>query len=189
MAMKQAIAGVAPADMQEVTVMTVYPSIARYGLGRMLGRAYSIDIGPAFLTVGNLIALLSIPLAMALYFFRLKPSFFGTSLHGVFFTLTNRRVVERRNEVHFRSGLIFLNFRFGVETKSVALDRFDSIEIIRRPGQSWFDAGDMIFRLGTTETFRLEGVSRPAAFRATCLKSQMSYVGVQDALKRQLAHA
>lgn len=187
--MKQAIAGVAPADLEEVTVMTVYPSISRYGLGRMLGRAYTIDIGVAIFTVGNLLALLSIPLALALYFYRLKPSFFGVPFHGVFYTLTNRRIIERRNEINGRGGWPFLQFCFGVETKSVALDRFDSIELVRRPGQAWFDAGDLIFKQGATETFRLEGVSRPESFRATCLKSRMSYVGVQEALTREVAHA
>ncbi|MCA9223236.1 MAG: PH domain-containing protein [Planctomycetales bacterium] len=187
--MKQAIAGVAPADLEEVTVMTVYPSIARYAVGRMLGQAYSINAGVSVFTVGNLVALLSIPVALALYFYRLKPSVFGISLHGVFYTITNRRIMERRNEIRGGDGFPYMRFLFGVETKSVMLDRFDSIEVVRRPGQAWFDAGDLVFRQGQTETFRLEGVSRPEAFRATCMKSRMSYVGVQEALKQQLATA
>ena len=82
--MKQAIAGVAPAESEEVTVMTIWPSISAFGLGRMLGRAYSIDAGVFVFTVGNLAALLSIPGALKLYFFRLFPSVFGVLPHGFF---------------------------------------------------------------------------------------------------------
>jgi len=44
------------------------------------------------------------------------------------------------------------------------------------------NAGDLIFRLGATETFRLEAVSRPEAFRQVCLKSHRAYVGVKQAI-------
>jgi hypothetical protein len=36
-----------------------------------------------------------------------------------------------------------------------------------------------VFRLGQTETFRIAGVPRPETFRQTCLKANMSFVGVQ----------
>jgi hypothetical protein len=35
------------------------------------------------------------------------------------------------------------------------------------------------------ETFRLEGVSRPEAFRSTCMKAHMGYVGVKKAMARK----
>jgi hypothetical protein len=73
----------------------------------------------------------------------------------------------------------------GVEEKFIDLDRFDTIEINIRPGISWYEAGDLIFKNGNVETFRLEGVSRPAAFRSTCIKANMGYVGVQRALERK----
>ena len=69
-----------------------------------------------------------------------------------------------------------------VEEASVSLDKFDAIEVVVQPGQDWYPAGDLIFRLGATETFRLAGVSRPESFRQTCLKAQLSHVGVQKAL-------
>ena len=65
--------------------------------------------------------------------------------------------------------------------KSVDLDRFDAIDIDVRPGQAWYPAGDMIFRLGPVETFRLEGVGYPEVFRVTCLKAHQAYVGVRKA--------
>ena len=69
----------------------------------------------------------------------------------------------------------------------VDLDRFDTIETVILPGQQWYHAGDLVFRRGGVETFRLAGVSRPESFRHTCLKARMSYVGVQKALELQTA--
>ena len=68
--MKQAIAGVAPPDLEEVTIMTVWPTIAVTGLGRWLGRWYESRAGfGKFLTVGKLALLVSIPVALGLFFF------------------------------------------------------------------------------------------------------------------------
>ena len=185
--MKQAIAGVAPRETAEVTVMTVWPSIAAFPSGRFLGSLYNLNIGVSVFTLGNILVLASIPHALALYFYRLLPSIFGVPLYGTCYRLTNRRVVELRNEINLRNGIP--HFSFGIPTKSLQLDRFDSVEIDVRPGQQWFQAGDLIFYHGDTETFRLDGVSRPEAFRQTCIKSNMSFVGVQEALEREAALA
>lgn len=187
--MKQAIAGVAPAELEEVTVMEVWPSICKFTLGRLMGQAFSNQAGIYIFRVGNFLALLGIPFALALYFLRLKPSFFGSSIHGGFYRLTNRRVMELRNEVRFKGGSTFPRFLFGVEVKSVDLDRFDHIDIERKPGHGWYDAGDLVFTRDGVETFRLEAVSRPESFRSTCQKSHASYVGVKQALAREPAHA
>jgi hypothetical protein len=40
--MKQAIPGVAPAQLQEVTVMTVWPSLSAMAFGRFWGRLFAI---------------------------------------------------------------------------------------------------------------------------------------------------
>ena len=163
----QAIAGVSPAETTEATVMTVWPSVAKYGLGQMLGQAFAVRWPDIYIfRLGNLLALLSIPIALPLYFLRILP-FVGTR-----YTLTNRRVIVYR-------GII------GVEEKSVDLDRFDTIDIVVQPGQAWYDAGDLVFRRGNIETFRLGGVSRPDSFRATILKAHMAYKGVRQARERQ----
>jgi len=163
------IAGVIPAQTREATVMTVWPSVAKYWLGRWLGKKFSIRWPDIYIfRLGNLIALLSIPLALKLYFFRILP-FVGTR-----YTLTNRRVVVYRGIV-------------GVEEKSVDLDRFDNIDIVVQPGQAWYDAGDLVFKKGNVETFRLDGVSRPAPFRATILKARQVYEGVKKERQKQRA--
>ena len=104
----QPIAGVFPAELSEVTVMTVWPSVAKYGLGRALGRAYSIRWPDSYIfRIGNLLALLAIPLSLPLFFLRIAPGI------GTRYRLTNRRVIVER-------GLT------GKEDKAVDLDRFDN---------------------------------------------------------------
>jgi len=155
------ISGVVPAEFREVTVMTVWPSVAKYALGRSLGSLFAIRWPDVYIfRLGNLIALLSIPIALVLFFLRIAPGI------GTRYRLTNRRIIVER-------GLT------SVEDKAVDLDRFDRIDIDILPGQAWYHAGDLVFKLGNVETFRLEGVSRPAAFRETCLKSHLAHSTVK----------
>ena len=141
--------------------MTVWPSVAKYGLGRTLGTLFDIRWPDVyFFRLGRLIALASIPVALVLFFMRIAP-FIATR-----YRLTNRRIIVER-------GLT------GVEDKSVDLDRFDTINVEVQPGQSWYEAGDLVFKLGNVETFRLEGVSRPVVFREICLKSHLAHAGVK----------
>lgn len=169
--MKQAIAGVTPPAEKEVTIMTVWPSVAAMSLGGLplgaiLGRLYSIELGVGVVTVGNLLALLTIPLAIVLYFKRIGP--FVARRYCV----TNRRIVVRRG----------LSMK---DEKAISLDQFDEVDVVVRPGQAWYDAGDLVFRKGNVERFYLEGVSRPDAFRQVCMKARNGYVGVQEAMSRQ----
>lgn len=173
--MKQAIAGVTPPSMKEATVMTVWPSVAAMSLGPFpvglwLGRLYSMQVGVYIFTLGNIICLLSIPIALILYLKRIGP------IVAMRYRLTNKRVTVER-------GLS------GKEEKSIALDQFDAIDIDVKSGQEWFDAGDLIFRLGNVERFKLEGVSRPAAFRKVCMKAHRGYVGVKEALEQEASYA
>ena len=175
--MNQPIPGVAPSQLKEVTVMTVWPSLSATAFGRFWGRLFAIELGIRLfgvpITVGRLFALASIPFMVALYFLMRLPRFPGVIL-GIKnpfcwqYRLTNRRVIV---ENPFGGG----------EMKSVALDRFDAIEVVVEPGQAWYKAGDLVFRHGPTETFRIWGVPRPETFRQTCLKAQLSFVGVQRA--------
>ncbi len=188
MSVKQAIAGVNPAEREETTIMIVWPSIAAYAAGRLIGRVLNIKWPDVlFVRLGVLLAPPLIPIALALYFYRLAPSFFGLPVHGKFYKLSNRRVLELRNEFTTVEGR--LRFVFGAEQKSVSLDRFDAIDVVVRPGQAWYAAGDLVFRDGATETFRLEGVSRPEAFRQACLKARAAYVGVKKIREREAARA
>lgn len=168
--MKQPIAGVAPVELGEVTIMTVWPSVAIYAVARALGRAYELQAGAYVFRLGNLIALATAPLGAMMYLQRVGP------FKAIRYRLTNRRIIVER-------GLS------AVESHAVDLDRFDSIEIDVRPGQGWYHAGDLVFKNGNEETFRLEGVSRPEAFRHVCLKARNAHAGVKSALNRQAALA
>jgi hypothetical protein len=161
------ITGVSPAELKETQIMTVWPSVAMYSLGRAMGRGFAIRWPDVYIfRLGNLLALLSIPLALKLYFFRVLP-FVGTR-----YTVTNRRVIVLRGIV-------------GKEEKAVDLDRFDAITVEVQPGQAWYHAGDLIFKKGNVETFRLDGVSRPESFRQVCLKAQLAHAGVKKARQQQ----
>lgn len=166
--MKQPIAGVHPPEQREVTVAIVWPSNAAYGIGRFLGRLYEIRLGFYFFRLGNLIALASAPLALMIYFVKVLPWV------GRRFRLTNRRVLVER-------GLR------GVYERGIELDRFNAIDVVVRPGQAWYDAGDLVFRKDNVESFRLEGVPRVEGFRQMCLKSQRAYTGVREAMRREPA--
>ncbi len=171
--MTQAIAGVAPPTSGEVTSMVVWPGLTALStppLGRFgctLGRLYSIRAGIGnILTVGNILVLLSIPLALQMFIAGLLP---GLARRYV---LTNRRVIVERKQFSWSAKW--------VEEMSVSLENFDAIDVVVLPGQAWYPAGDLIFRNGDVETFRLFGVTRPETFRRTCLKAHVSFVGVQQ---------
>lgn len=142
--------------------MTVWPSIATLPGGKLIGQLCGVKSGfGRFFTLGKLLALLCIPPAVALYFLRVLP------LNCRRYALTNRRVVVQ----------------YGIHKKDerwVDLDNFDSIEIESQPGYAWYRAGDLVFRKGQIETFRLPGVVNPGSFRATCLKARHAYVSVGE---------
>ena len=181
--MSSPIPGVAPATLKEVTVMVVWPSIAATAWGRFWGRRFENDLGISVfgipITVGRIVALLSIPFILPVYFHMLVPR-----LPFVFFGIVNDSC--RRYRLTNRRVIIEHPFRGG-EMQSVSLDRFDTIDVDVLSGQQWYNAGDLVFRNGPIETLRLTGVPRPQSFRHTCLKAQMSFVGVQDARSKGVA--
>jgi hypothetical protein len=167
--MKQAIPGVAPPELGEVTIMIVWPSIAASPAGCFVGRLCGMKAGfGKFFTVGKLNALLCIPIAVTLFALSLSP------WDARRYKLTNRRIVVLKRPQ-------------GVEVESVPLDGFDSIEVRVREGQEWYPAGDLIFRKGPVEVLTLPGVPRPETFRQTCLKAHLAYVAVKAAAGKQAA--
>lgn len=169
--MKQAITGVSPPAIAESTVMMVWPSIGRTPFGQSLGRLYGIKGGFGnILTIGNLIALASIPQALALFFLALNP------FSCLRYRLTNRRVVVEKG------------YKATVD-KEVSLDNFDAIEIETLSGQEWFPCSNLVFLKGKVETFRLDGVPHAEGFRRTCLNAQRGYAGVKSATGKRKAGA
>ena len=176
--MKQSIAGVSPASLDEVTVMTVWPSVAATRWGRFWGRLCGCQFGFRLfgvpVTVGQLWAVVSIPFILPLYFHMLAPRIPFFVLGVVNKSCRRYRITNRRVIVEHGLG--------GGPQRWVPLDRFDQIEVDVLPGQEWFPAGDLVFRLGQVETLRLSGVPRPETFRQACLKAHTSHIGVHAAL-------
>lgn len=169
--MKQAITGVSPATVAESTVMIVWPSIGRTPFGQTLGRLYGIKAGIGnILTVGNLIALVSIPQALALFFLALNP------FSCLRYRLTNRRVVVEKG------------FKAAVD-KEVSLENFDTVEVEVLPGQEWYPCSNLVFFKGKVETFRLDGVPHAEGFRHACLNAQRGFMGVKNAAGKKKAAA
>lgn len=160
--MTQAITGVSPPELAEVGIATAWPSIAITKLGRGMGKVFENNtvVGPLHLTIGRIAVLLSIPLALKLYFFNLLP------FRCRRYRLTNRRVIIQK-------GLSAADERW------TSLDDFDEIQIIVQPGQAWYRCGDLVFVKGKVESLRLLAVPHPESFRATCLKAQRSYSSVK----------
>jgi hypothetical protein len=152
---------------EEIPSMTVWPSIARYPIGCQVGRLCDIQVGIGkFFTLGKLAALATIPVSATLFFWRLAP------VVARRYTLTDRRIV-------IRHGL------GGDEGESIRLADFDSIAVDILPGQAFFRAGDLVFRSGTEEVFRLAGVHHPEGFRQTCLRGQAALLSVSRAVAEQ----
>lgn len=166
----QSISGVVPPAVAEATVMTVWPSVGSTGLGQALGRIYRIRGGFGPLSIGRLALLATLPVGFMLYMSMRLPWAFRR------YRLTNRRVTIER----------------GVNPKIeqfVDLDRFDAIDVVVKPGQEWYKAGDLVFRRGPIETLRLPGVSRPESFRRTCLETRQGYVGAAAAQREAVGAA
>ena len=147
-------------DVVETTVTTEWPSICVYPSGKWLGKLYSIrwpDI--SILRIGNLLALLSIPHALLLYFSRVVPK------TGIRYRLTNRRLLVERGMGH------------EVE-RSIELESFDDVQAEQLAGQAWYDAADLVLFQAGEEVFRIGSVCHPETFRQILLKTQRAYVSV-----------
>ena len=165
--MKQAIAGVAPPELDEVNSMTVWPTIGATTPGRMVGRLAAIRIGlGSFFTLGTALAAATIPISLAVYAWQLLPFLCRR------YTVTNRRIVIRRGYS-------------AADDRSIDLDAFDAIDLEILPGQQWLHAGELVFRHEGTEVFRLSGVSRPEVFRQVCLKARDALVSVREVRQLQ----
>ena len=169
--MNQPVLGVMPSELAEVTCKVVWPTIGATRAGRLVGRLAEVRIGwGEFFTLGKLLAVAMIPLSVAVFAWQLMPFVCRR------YTLTNRRIIIRK-------GLS------AVGGPWINLDEFDSIQIEVLPGQQWLHAGELIFRRGNREVFRLSGVSRPETFRHVCLTARTALLSVRTVLEQQAAGA
>ncbi|MEN6458775.1 MAG: PH domain-containing protein [Thermoguttaceae bacterium] len=166
--MNQPIAGVTPGELSEVTCKVVWPTIGAIRAGRLVGQLAAIRIGIGFLTLGNLLALATIPLSVAVFGWQLMPYVCRR------YALTNRRIIIRK-------GLLPMDERW------LEFNEFDAIDIEVLPGQAWLHAGDLVFRHGGAEVLRLSGVSRPEVFRHVCMTVRNAMVDIRPTAPAQAA--
>jgi hypothetical protein len=150
----------------EATIMTVWPTIGATSAGRLVGRLSGLRLGWGFFTLGKLMALATIPLSLAVFCWQLLP---GVCRR---YKLTSRRIVLQK-------GLA------PQDAAGIGLDEFDAVEVLLLPGQDWLHCGELIFRRGESEVFRLCGVSRPEIFRQLCLKARTALLSFRKVLREQ----
>ena len=161
----------------EIVAKTVWPTIGATSAGRWVGQLAGsrIGVGNKFFTLGTLMAVVTIPVSLAVYAWQLMPFVCRR------YTLTNRRIVIRR-------GSSAPNEKSSTE-KSTDLDAFDAIDVKVLPGQDWLHTGELIFRQGGAEVLRLSGVPRPEVFRRVCLMSRDAVVSVRKTVEEQQSAA
>ena len=166
--MHQPIVGVVPAELAEVTCKVVWPTVGATRAGRFVGRLAGAKLGwGEFFTLGKLLALVSIPVSLAVFVWQLLPYFCRR------YALTNRRIIVRK-------GLM------PVDEQWIGLDEFDTVDIEVLPGQRWLHAGELVFKRGDREMLRLSGVSRPEVFRHVCQTAHNALVSVRDAVRKEI---
>lgn len=168
--MKQPAATVLPPEFAEVTSTVLWPSIGAFRLGRLVGQLCAVRAGHGFFTLGKLMALLSIPVSLALYLWKITPWACRR------YRLTSHRI------------LIEKGYR-AAEVASIGLDQFEAIQVRVLPGQAWLRCGELVFLQDHRQQFRLSGVPQPESFRQTCLKARTALLRVREVLQRQRAAA
>jgi len=153
--------------LPESTISTVWPTIGATGVGRWVGRLAGFAPSWDFLRLfGKLMAALTIPVSLVVFFWQLMPYLARR------YRLTNFRIA------------IDKGLKPSLE-KDIALTDFDAIDVEVLPGQDWLHSGELVFRQSGQEVFRLSGVGRPAVFRQACLKARTSLLATQQVLAAQ----
>lgn len=146
--------------------MTVYPSIAAYGLGRALGTMYDcIPLRIMGVKLSNLLFVLpTAPLAAALYFLQ--------KITGQKYVLTNRSF-----QIWYALG--------SRKVTQVALTDITDVVVRELPGQQFYKAGDLVLigGKGNDEIMTLAGVPYPHIFRQTILEARDSRQQVTKSLE------
>ena len=146
--------------------MTVYPSIAAYGIGRALGSLYDcIPLRIMGVKLSNLLLVLpTAPIPATLYFIQ--------KLTGLKYTLTNR-------------SMQIWNSLGNQKVKQVALTDITDVIVKELPGQQFYKAGELILIGGKSneEILKLSGIPYPHIFRQTILEARDSRQMVAKSLE------
>lgn len=167
---------------RETTIMAVWPSVATFKLGRLLGQLYAFGPRVSLLGVplrpGWLIALAALPLSVLLYAMKISPRVLVVIGPSNPFCRRYRLTTERVLIEHPFDALSKSRSERATQA-SVKLEEFDAIDKDDQPGYDWYRADDLVFRREGEEVLRLAAVPHAEAFRQTCLKARQGLLGVQ----------
>jgi len=148
----QPISGVSAG--REAVIEDVFPSISAAGLGQFLGRL--MDSIPVSINGIRLSQVLFAPLVAPLALI----GYFQFKVTGPVYILTNRNIQKRGA---LSRGLL----------QQVTLADIDNIEIVVRPGQQFYQAGDLNLVNAKGEVLmELQGIPRPERFRQIILDAR-----------------
>lgn len=177
--------------VRETTVMSVWPSIAAGGVGRVLGRLSQLGpelrLGTIPFRPGWLLAVGMLPVSVFLYANKIVPRI-PVVLVGMRNPWCQRyRLTTHRVLVEHPFDALSPARREGSLLRGTSLRDFDSIIVETLPGHEWYSAGDLVFRQEGAEVFRLPGVPHPEAFRQTLLKTRTALLSLEGLREQQLA--
>ena len=159
--MSTAIIGVSASG--ETEIRSKYPSIASFGLGRLLGSIYESVPAIWGIKLSNLLFVLpTAPLGVFLYVLN--------KVIGERYVLTNRSVQ--------RWAVIGLK-----QFQSVTLTDVNEIEYVQLPGQEYYHAGDLLLKNAKGDTvLRVQGVKDADIFRQIIEKARDARIGAEESL-------
>lgn len=146
-AMKQAIAGLTPPEMEEARIREIYPSVARAPAIANLGKLLNNTI---------VLAPLGWLMMSAAYFSKVLP------LIGVRYTLTNRRVMIRHGWK-------------GTPGQEVALSEIDDVQLDPASVDHFFRSADLIIHRAGGTPMTLKAVPDAESFRHAILDTRNAW--------------
>lgn len=164
MSTASAISGVSPTA--EAEVLTTFPSIARWSVGRGMGNLMLciplriMGIRLSYLVFGPILA---VPSALC---------YLWMKVFGDKYVVTNRHVQ-------------ILKVLGDSKVSEINLDDIEDVVPEQSPGQVWFRAGDLSIRGGKnkSEILRLESVVFPSVFRQTLIDARDARKQVASSLE------
>ncbi|MDD3469102.1 MAG: hypothetical protein PHE53_03855 [Thermoguttaceae bacterium] len=145
--------------------VVTWPTMALYPLGKIVGWLCGLRIGISWLTVGNFFALITIPVTLCLYCWKIMP--FITRRY----MLTDMRVVIQ-------------NGWSAVTGASIRYDQFDRIVSVVYPGQKFYRSADLFFYQGDRIVFVLESVRFPDVFVDQTMRARKCYLAFRATRKK-----
>lgn len=136
--------------------VVTWPTMGMYPVGKVVGWLCGLRWGYSWLTLGNLLALVTIPFTLCMYFWKVMP--FVTRRYQ----LTDMRVMIQ-NGWSAQTG------------PNVRYDEFDRVVTVVYPGQKFYRSADLFFYQGDKLVLVLESVRFPQTFVSQVMETKRAY--------------